>query len=551
MKYLALIFALVFSLPAFAANHYICPGATGTHSGAEWTDAYTGIGSATGNINPASMTRGDTYYVANGQVTLAASTTNFSTADSGTSLITIQKATDANNGTSTGWTNGGTGTCNSSQALFGPMDFSSDYWTWTGVHRGNGTGDPEYDWRTNYGFKVINNNGSGVPINTTGAVNIDGGSPNNNTPFSHITYEYTEVAGSGDITASYFDMGIQISGGQSTGNYVGYNYVHDLGLADAIDCDSCNSYTVEYNWVQNNEYDPGNHSEIISMRCWIVGGSETDNGVTIRYNIAENSNSTAMIATPCTTDIHASNWAIYGNIFLYNQSEIQPGYTCNASGTECGNGDGWLSIWNFGTYGFGGYLYVWNNTVSYIDRSGQGVTGQGGACGHDWGGITGATMGNVAVYNTLYYNCLTNIDPICNTGCITYPNANAGCPGTCSSYIDDYNTYYDMTNTNDPFANKQIVTSGNPFVLVGQSANQNNFLLTGASDPTSARFNTTTMCATVASTFGSCSNVDLFGNTYTSSRGALQFNGSGPTVTPAPALGMFAWDWDPLEGIAP
>ena len=101
-----------------------------------------------------------------------------------------------------------------------------------------------------------------------------------------------------------------------------------------------------------------------------------------------------------------------------------------------------------------------------------------------------------------------------------------------------------MTNTNDPFANKQIVTSGNPFVLVGQSANQNNFLLTGASDPTSARFNTTTMCATVASTFGSCSNVDLFGNTYTSSRGALQFNGSGPTVTPAPALGMFAWDWD-------
>ena len=129
MKYLALIFAL--SLPAFAANHYICPGATGTHSGAEWTDAYTGIGSATGNINPASMTRGDTYYVANGQVTLAASTTNFSTADSGTSLITIQKATDANNGTSTGWTNGGTGTCNSSQALFGPMNFSSDYWTWT------------------------------------------------------------------------------------------------------------------------------------------------------------------------------------------------------------------------------------------------------------------------------------------------------------------------------------------------------------------------------------------------------------------------------------
>ena len=442
MKYLALIFALVFSLPAFAANHYICPGATGTHSGAEWTDAYTGIGSATGNINPASMTRGDTYYVANGQVTLAASTTNFSTADSGTSLITIQKATDANNGTSTGWTNGGTGTCNSSQALFGPMDFSSDYWTWTGVHRGNGTGDPEYDWRTNYGFKVINNNGSGVPINTTGAVNIDGGSPNNNTPFSHITYEYTEVAGSGDITVSYFDMGIQISGGQSTGNYVGYNYVHDLGLADAIDCDSCNSYTVEYNWVQNNEYDPGNHSEIISMKCWIVGGSETDNGsrsATIRGKFQLDGDDRYALH-----DRHPR----FQLGDLREHLPLQPVRDSARIHVQCQRDRvrqrRWLALdlefrdlWIL-------RLPLRLEQYGFLHRPlGQGVTGQGGACGHDWGGITGATMGNVAVYNTLYYNCLTNIDPICNTGCITYPNANAGCPGTCSSYIDDYNTYYD------------------------------------------------------------------------------------------------------------
>ena len=113
-----------------------------------------------------------------------------------------------------------------------------------------------------------------------------------------------------------------------------------------------------------------------------------------------------------------------------------PGYKCNSSGTECGNGDGWLSIWNFGTYRFGGYLYAFNNTISSIDQSGQGVSGQGGSCHHDWGGISGGSMGNVAFYNNLYYNCQENIAP-------------SSCPGTCSSYVDDYNSYFNMTETNN------------------------------------------------------------------------------------------------------
>ena len=505
-----LIFVLALCAPAWAANHYVCPGATGTHSGADWTNAYTGIGSATGNVNPSSMVRGDIYYVANGQVTSASSTIIFNAADSGTSIITVQKAIDGANGTNTGWTNGGTGTCNSSQAVFGPLQFLSDYWTFNGVHRGNGTGNPWLDWRTNYGFYVNNNNGSNSPVNSSWAVQI--GSPGSNLPESNVLVEYTEVNGSHDTTGLKFDGGIQFTGGQSSGNYAGYNYVHNVGVQDGIDGDSVNNFTIEYNWLNFNEVTFNNHSEIIALRCWIVHGGETDNGVTIRYNYVENNNGTSSIATPCTTDIGPSNWAIYGNVFLYNSAESDPAYVCHqpASGnqTECDGNPGWLSLWNFATWG--GYLYVFNNTISTIDNH---AGTQYGLCHHDWGGTSGMTMGDVAFYNNVYYNCLENSTP-------------SSCPGTCTSFVDDYNSYFGMTETNDTRTHHQGCSGGctsqNPFVNVGQTSNANNFSLTGSSDPTSAWFNTHSLLA--------ANDTDLLGNTRTSSRGALQFQASGGGV---------------------
>jgi hypothetical protein len=499
-------------LSCFAANHYICPGASGANSGADWTNAYTGIGTGTGQINPASMVRGDTYYVANGQITSARSTIVFSTPDSGSSIITIQKATDAANGTSVGWTNGGSGTCNQSQAVFGPLQFTSDYWTFTGVYRGNNTGNPWLDWRTNYGFLVNNSNGSGIPINTIGAVEV--GIMGSNQPQNNVRISYTQVNGSGDVAGLYEDMGIQVSGGANQNNYVGYNYVLNVGIGDAIDCDSCNNFTEEYNWVQNNEYIPSKHSEVLAIRCWNNG---TNNNISIRYNFVENSNSTAMIATPCVNDIQPSNWAIYGNVFLYNSSEVQPGLSCVLNATECGNGDGWLMLWNFTNWG--GYLYVFNNTISYIDlATNAGQSGQAGTCGHNWSG--NPTMGTVAFYNNVYYHCIQNVNP-------------PGCPGTCNSYVEDYNSYFVMNETNDHGAHVQVAQSTNPFTNVGQSQNQNNFALAGSNDPTSAWFNTSSLVAD--------NNTDLLGNTRTSSRGALQFmSSSGSGTAPSAPTGLVA-----------
>ena len=124
-------------------------------------------------------------------------------------------------------------------------------------------------------------------------------------------------------------------------------------------------------------------------------------------------------------------------------------------------------------------------------------------------------MGDVAFYNNLYFHCVEDIQP-------------AKCPGTCKSYTDTYNSYFDMTETNDPDPNKQVVSSNGPFVNVGQAVNQNNFGLVGTSDPTSAWFNTNSLVAG--------NSMDLTGNTRTTSRGALQFVSSSNPPSPPTAL---------------
>lgn len=73
------------------ANHYVRQGATGTGSGNDWTNAYTTL--------PATLTRGDTYYIADGTY----GSYTFDDVVLGTLVITVKKATIADHGTETGW----------------------------------------------------------------------------------------------------------------------------------------------------------------------------------------------------------------------------------------------------------------------------------------------------------------------------------------------------------------------------------------------------------------------------------------------------------------
>ena len=498
---LAAVLAVVMCLSVLVANagvHAMVSSCANNGNGTAYSPCAASSGAA-GPYNTLAITyvRGDTYCPV-GFFGLG-TTTVLNQADSGTSPITFLAPTATNIcSTLPGFT-----IADVAQTEFGPLQFQSDYWTFNGAYRGSGTGNPWIDWRTGYGFKIVNNIGTGVPTNTSAAIQV--GIPGNNQPQNGVQIEYTEVFGSDDHLGLYQDMGIQFTGGASTGDYAGFNYVHDWGASIGITGDSTSSYNVEYNYAQNNESTGSLHAEIFGIRAWNGGASSNIN---IRYNIAENSNGTAIFASPGAT-ITPSNIAIYRNIVLYNSAETNPSYSCAGTPTTCGNGDGWLSLWNFTNWT--GYLYVFNNTISSMDQP-------GGACDHDWGSQTGQTIATMLFYNNVYYNCKQNVNP-------------PGCPGTCATYHEDYNSYFDMPQeTNDTGANVQI-TASNPFVNVNYTvANANNFALAGGSDPTNAGFNTSSLLPG--------NSTDMLGNVMNvshPSRGALNFasssSASPPTAT--------------------
>src|SRR5438445_11254219 len=87
-RYSFLVFLLLaFPDVSFAANHYVWCGASGTASGADFTNASTDL--------PSRLTRGDTYYVA-GSNSCTYGVHTFNDAPSGTRVISIIKATAAN-----------------------------------------------------------------------------------------------------------------------------------------------------------------------------------------------------------------------------------------------------------------------------------------------------------------------------------------------------------------------------------------------------------------------------------------------------------------------
>src|SRR5215467_1600273 len=121
----AVLASSITSRPAAAACHVVSPSGSGTRSGADWNNAYAGL--------PASLVRGDTYYLGDGTYPAYSFTT------SGTALITIKKAIASDHCTDTGWS---AGTMGSSQAVFsstGASQFSLTSGAGNVTLDGNGT----------------------------------------------------------------------------------------------------------------------------------------------------------------------------------------------------------------------------------------------------------------------------------------------------------------------------------------------------------------------------------------------------------------------------
>jgi len=487
---LALLFCL-FAAKAFAAcpdtvNNagYVLAGATGSGNGTNWTNAYTSFGTGAGRLNPAAMVRGCTYYVGVGSYNIGTQLI-WSSPDSGTTYITIQAPTIAVHGTATGWNNSFVG-----QAVWSCMAFESDYWVFNGSYRGSGTGVPATDWRTGYGFKVNNTNGSGIPVCPPTDSDAVGVGPNG-TSSNNPVIEYVEIQGSGDTTGTQIDAGIFDTAGFNP--VIQYNYIHNVGSCFMINrgpSTGSDTALIQYNWGNNDQSTVANHGCGITEKG-AAGGQHT---LIFRYNILENVEGTSYLDDADCSGCQG-NWYFYGNIFFTNPAEWTG--NCSACVPPTGNQDG-LSPYYAQFFGDVGnplnlteVLFV-NNTIYNLAPVGDAFPNLAGGC--DWinGGSTNPVdIANLYIQNNLFVNCTESIVQPLSTGTLTR----------------SYNSYFDVTNVSDTGTGVQSVPGVIPFV----SVSADNFTLT---EDTAAW-----------TPLGSPYNMDLLGNTRASSRGALQFPG--------------------------
>ncbi|MBI5644305.1 MAG: right-handed parallel beta-helix repeat-containing protein [Deltaproteobacteria bacterium] len=268
MKKLILLVLLFFCLvpeAALAADHFIRAGATGNNSGSDWANAWTSL--------PATLTRGDVYYIADGSYP----SYTFSTA--GTTKTYIKKATLTDHGTDSGWQSSygdGTATFNA------VITFKTSYWVFDGQ---TGSG------KTGYGFKIISAGANKL-------MRFD------NTP-SYITVKHVEMQHRGTSTESGDDIIYTLGANHLT---ISNCYLHDSGRAPILLRGTTDS-VFEYLYVARNMSTAAEHSEGISA----YGGTHRN---IVRYSVWEDITGTGILV------FDGDGWQVYGNVFFYT-----PGYT--------------------------------------------------------------------------------------------------------------------------------------------------------------------------------------------------------------------------------
>ena len=271
-KILYVCLILIVASVSFAADHYVRENGSG--DGSNWTNAWDDL--------PATLIRGDTYYVADG------SYSGYTFDDAGTSRIYIIKC-GTGDGTcenATGYSSGD----HDGQATFGALTFSNGYYNFDGQTR---DGNDWFDGSA-YGF-VVNPGGTGDRINIHG---------------SYVNIKYTYVVGRDRANYSRWAIQYGRDGAPVTDVVVSYCLVtKDSNHFFLRYADNC---TVEY----NASYDAqtggeADHGENVNLYY-------TDNHI-IRYNIFKDSGTVAWV-TAVIAIADSSNCEIYGNLFWGNST---------------------------------------------------------------------------------------------------------------------------------------------------------------------------------------------------------------------------------------
>ncbi|WP_157272387.1 hypothetical protein [Azohydromonas aeria] len=279
LKRSALVLIAAGLMPAFAsaANIYVRAGATGAGNGSDWANAYTAL--------PSTLVRGNTYYVAAGSY----AGRTFSTAASGTTPITIKKATVADHGTNTGWNDAyGTG-----QAQFtSGLRFTSPYW----VIDGQTGGGQANNWMGAFGFKVTERGDANAILNFQ-----SGG--------SFVTVRHVSLVGKGSVSSSGGSMSNDAVAVYGASN-VTISHYHMTGIGRCPFFISPRNFVAEHGWVEKYYGSSAVHSEIASI--WGFAGSVGD--TTFRHNLFTDVQSTGGLMWDNSSNTSA-RLMVYGNVF--------------------------------------------------------------------------------------------------------------------------------------------------------------------------------------------------------------------------------------------
>lgn len=354
-KTLIVIVCLLCASLSHAANYYVRSGGSSAACTA-WTNACPQLTTAVGVAS-----RGDTIYVGGGTYNGG----TFNTAASGTSVITIKRATIDEHGTDTGWSDSyANGT-----ALFGSLTFSSQYWVFDGSFRESST--------TGHGFKVVG------PAPETG-IRVSA---------HNVTIRYTEITSpnvpiiDGCVAAETCVQRGVWSGGPSSSAInnltVESSYIHDVCVPVMYAYGGAN-FIFRYNHVARNDSTPATHSEAFSFSYGTISN------LLIHSNIFESIEGTATIAMMNQVTVNGA--LIYNNVTYYPVGSIQTG-----------TGNGWLTCTNSGTTCSD--LQIYNNTFVNIKGIRSTVNLGSGGAGYRW-----------TIKNNLWY---------CNTACANVSNSSS------------------------------------------------------------------------------------------------------------------------------
>ena len=278
---------------AEAAKHYVRAGASGSANGNDWTNAFTML--------PPTLTRGDTYYIADGSYVGRI----FDDAVSGTLVTIIQKATVADHGTSTGWLD----SYGDGQAVFtSRFEFLSSYWIVDGVTGGG----PQNLWAGNFGFRINEARDDMALIKLGNPSYFPGGLK----AVSNITLRHMELYGKGSVSTH---GGSNSNDGVETYNAsdVTISYFLMSGIGRCPFFLSGANFIAEYGWVKSYFASIPVHSEV--MAIWSFAGTVGD--TTLRYSLITDIQGTGGVMWNNQANTSAQLY-VYGNIFYKSPGAV-------------------------------------------------------------------------------------------------------------------------------------------------------------------------------------------------------------------------------------